>query len=93
MTKLAMEDFGRITEGAKLAGFLPYLEEEIYKMEQLLEDQVFKKLAAKALTPEMALEAWIEKVAYRRLLKRFNQTVRMGTSIAEQHQEDLSGTS
>ena len=89
MGELKALDAGMVQEAARLLPMLPYLEEYIHKLDKALEQKTFTKLDKGELTPDMALYAWQEKMAYRRLLRHFNQQVRIGQAIAAEHSEEM----
>lgn len=84
------KDLGLIREGVRLQGFLPYLEDAVSKMEGQLEGRVFRLLDEGKLTPELALMAWMEKLAYRRLIRKFDQQVRIGQAVGAASAPELS---
>lgn len=77
------DDIQKFSEGAKLAGFLPYLESYTDKMEKALRVKVFAALDKKELTPDVALYAWMELQTIYRLKSHFNQHVRIGQAAGE----------
>lgn len=83
------KDLERLSDGAKLANLLPYLEAEIDKMEEGLINRVLGKMNKGELTPEEALSAWSQFSAYRTLRKRFSSKVRMGQSAAARVKPEL----
>lgn len=80
---MIVSDIDRAAGLAALAQFRPYLEDYVSKMETSLEVKVFKALEDKTLTPELALYAWMEKLSYRRLLRKYNSDVNIGQSAAK----------
>lgn len=80
---VAPADLADAQDAARLAGFLPYLERELAQMAAVLETRVYAQIDKKELTPDMALAAWMEKLAYARLGKRLRQKVTAGTSKGE----------
>lgn len=85
----SMRETDSLGEMARLAGFLPLLERQISKMERTLESKVFMLMDKGSLTPDMALYFWQEKLALRRLLSHFNQTVRIGQTIGENIKDEV----
>lgn len=83
MSTHTKEEMSTIHEAARLAGFLPVLKEYTDKMERALENRTFLALNQRTLTPEMALQAWMEKHAYRQLVSRVEQGIAMGTSMTQ----------
>lgn len=80
---LEHKDLQKISEGARLQGFEPYLKDYVEKMERTLVNKVFRALEEKTLTPEVALYAWMELLSYRRLLRKFQQQVQIGIAVGE----------
>ena len=80
---LSMEETDALGEVAQLAGFLPYLEQALDKMDAALERKVFRLLDTGELTPQLAVYAWQEKLMLRRLLRTFDQKVKIATAIGE----------
>lgn len=64
---------------AALANMLPYLEDQIAQMARILDNRMLSVIAAGEMTPEIALEGWMERAAYMKILKRFQTDIRMGT--------------
>lgn len=82
-------ELGIISDGARLQGFLPYLEDAVKQMEAGLEGRIFQLLDKGELTPDLALYAWMEKLAYRRLLRKFDQKVRSGQHLGQKFEKAL----
>lgn len=78
-------------DGARLAGMLPYLEAELLAMEAACVTRMDRMMQDGKLTPELSQMAWIELIGYRRLRRRLQQKVRIGTSIGEKNSAILSG--
>jgi hypothetical protein len=86
---LPPDELASIREGVKLDALMPYVADEVSKMERALENRVQSELQAGTLTPEKALQAWIEKLSYRKLLSKFTQKVSIGQSMGQKHQSSL----
>lgn len=82
-------DIAVAQDGARLAGFLPYLKAEVDGMEHALDNRIFQLIKDKALTPEVALQAWLEKLSYHRLYHRFETRVKVGLAVGERSASDL----
>lgn len=74
---------GQVREGARLAGFMPYLEAELDKMHQLLDSRAYQAVSDGSLTPEVALNLWLEKYAYLKLQRRFKQVIAGSVSVGQ----------
>ena len=83
------QQLGSVRDMAIIAELLPYLRAELTKLDKALENKAFSDLTSGKLTPERAIEAWIEKASYAKLLKKMEQKVKMGQSLAAQSQNDL----
>ena len=85
------KDLGIIREGAHLQSVLPYIQATIAKLEAMLDTRMYALLVANQLTPEVALQAWMQKHAYHQILRRFEQAVNIGVSVGERNVQELSG--
>ncbi len=74
------QQLGSVRDGLLIAGFLPYLQQEVAKMCQGVETRMSDAQAKAELTPELALNGWLEVFAARRLLRRFESMVKVGQS-------------
>lgn len=79
------EDLSIIRQGAELANILPTIEAETSRQEKALENRVLMDLSKGTLSPEAALQAWMEKAAIRRLLSSFKSKVNVAQSIGERN--------
>lgn len=84
-------DLGKAMDGAAIANSLPYIADAIKRMESTLDSRVFQEIQDGTLTPDKALYAWLEKVAYRRLIKRLTQYVKVGIAAGERAVPHLEG--
>lgn len=76
MTEAEMRRLSR--DGAVIAGVLPYLEDVIAKMARALDNRMIAAIAGGTMTPELALEGWMERAAYSKILKHFQTIVLIG---------------
>jgi len=81
--KLA-EKMAEVSRGLAAGSLVHLLEEEIGKLQREVDGRVETQMATGGLTPEVALQAWYEKMAYRRLLKRLTTTADLGRVASEQ---------
>lgn len=65
-------------DGVAMAGVLPYIEAQIDTLARALDHRMISAAANGTMTPELALEGWMERIAYSKLLKHFQTVVRMG---------------
>jgi len=71
------EELGDILGAARLLGVLPYVKVELERMEEQVISRVFSAMDAGALSPDVALNAWMELRAYRRLFKRLDTRAKL----------------
>lgn len=74
------EDMLDIRNVALLAEIIPIVTAEVMQMTRALENRMANAITNKEMTPDMAVQAWYEKYAYRKLLTSLNQKVRLGQS-------------
>ncbi len=78
---MALEGIEKLAQ-QRIAGeyqqMLPALTVEIEGMKKALVNSVMSDLTSNRLTPEIALEKWVEYAALVRLLQKFESRVRMG---------------
>lgn len=80
-----VKDIAAVRDIAVLDQMYPYVQSTVNEMERALENRIMTELAEGTLTPEKALQAWIEKVSYRKILSRFNTRLRVGQDIAQKN--------
>jgi hypothetical protein len=85
------EDLGRVQDGVRLAGLLPYVRDELEGLEETLILNVIRMIREKTLTNEQAYAAWLELASYRALLRRISTKVSIGVAAGER-QEALLNT-
>ena len=69
---------------------LPLTEELLVKLERAIDTRVFSTLTrGDALDPTVAVQAWVEKFAYRQLRRRLTQRVVMGQTAGEDLTPDM----
>ena len=73
-----------LSEGARLLHVLPYIEAEMAKLDKTQDALIFQQIDQGTLTPEAALTAWMNKRAYRRVLKGFQTRVQLGIAAGEE---------
>ena len=64
--------------GVAMSGVLPYVEDNIAAMARALDNRMLSAITNGTMTPELALEGWMERAAYSKTLKHFQTVVRMG---------------
>lgn len=82
-----------VVQGARLLNFLPYLEDEIQKMRDIVEAKVAKHIAQGTLTPELAYNFWLERHSYTTLLGRFATKARMAAAQGDKNRAVLEASS
>jgi len=78
-----MDKLSNVREVAFLAEVKPYLDKEIEALERALDNRTYQALDRGELTPQRALEAWIEKVSYHRISRKIQQQITMGQAAGE----------
>ena len=61
-----------------MSGVIPYMEDNLATMARALDNRMLAAITNGTMTPEMALEGWMERAAYAKILKHFQTVVRMG---------------
>ena len=78
-------DLVTLSEGQAASTELPMTEKLLLKLEKSVETRIAMILeSGEALSPDIAIQAWIEKFAYRRLHRRLTQQVVMGQNAGEE---------
>jgi len=67
----------------------PYLEAEVDKQINAVQNRVLSQLERGELDPQLALNAWVEVQTLRKLVNKFKQTVRMGQSKGQTYASEL----
>lgn len=88
---LTVLDATSIAEGARIANFLPYIEDAIYKQIGAAERRVFSLLDSGKLTPEVALYAWQERRIALKMLSQWKQKVRIGQTVGARQTLNMEG--
>lgn len=77
-------DLAAVGEAGIIAQALPYLMAELDRMEKTLETRVAMRVDSdEGLSPDFAVEAWMEKMAYRRLRNSLTKRVQLGRVAGE----------
>lgn len=84
-------DLASMMDGARLAGVLPYVEEQLDKQIEACIVRMDRMLTEGKLTPELAQMAWIELLSYRRITRRLSQKVRIGVAAGSRQSAVLNG--
>lgn len=72
------EQLGAVRMGAEIQGFLPYLAEEVLKMQSAVQNKVYQSMGLMTFTPDQAFAAWAEMKALHDLYNRFSGKAKMG---------------
>lgn len=83
MANIDPKELQKVREGSELAALLPYLEAIVAEMERAIDNKMKSAQVAGDLTPAKAQEAWIEKLALKKILTKVAQKVNMGVSAGE----------
>ena len=89
MSDVKPEDWAAVVDGAHLSSAMPYIEVEFEQLEKALITKVLQQVSKQELSPENALQAWLELAATRRVIKRLTTAVKIGTSIGEKISGEL----
>lgn len=82
-----------IRRGQAAQSALQIGEQSLEDLNKSVDDRIFAKLLRnEVLSPEEALQAWLEKYAYHRLAKKLRQTVRSGQRAAAEVGEEFDLT-
>lgn len=71
-------------DGAKIRALLPFLEAELASRRAAVETKADQLYMNGELDGEKAVQLWAETLAYRRVLRSFEQKVRFGASVGEE---------
>jgi len=74
-------ELAQAVDAAKLRALMPYLEAELAPLMAQVEMKAADLYQKGELVGERAVQLWAEYLAYRRILRRADQTVRFGTSV------------
>ncbi len=69
-----------MSAGYELVNMLPYARTEIEQMMKAVVNNILGDIQAGRLTPDVAMQKWIEYASYVRLLQRFEQKVKVITT-------------
>lgn len=79
-----MVDFQQLAavgDAAQIRAALPYLEAVAQAQEARIDTRVEQLLTEGALDPQLAVQMWVEKLAYRRILRSLRQKAAFGEAI------------
>jgi hypothetical protein len=80
-----LDDLRLLAEGKSYAGALEAVAPVISKLGATLVAQTCMRAEQGKLTPEGAMQAWMELLGYRKLLRKLQTGVEVGKSAAEEH--------
>lgn len=63
-------------QNAEYHNFLPLLRFEVEKMMKSVDNKAYTAINANKMTPDLAMNLWLEKSAYKNLLHRFEGKTR-----------------
>ena len=85
MTEEVKDNLTTLTVGQQASAELPLTEELLDKLDRAVATRIFATLLqGEALDPTVAVQAWVEKFAYRQLRTRLTQRVLMGQTAGEE---------
>lgn len=70
MAELTGPEYEHALSALQLQNYLPYLQDGVEKLQNVVVNRMAILQEGGKLTPEMALAGWYEFLAYRRILKR-----------------------
>lgn len=80
---LNASELAEIRQAAHIAGYIPEIEVEIHSMQKTLTTKAFEMLAKGKLTPDEALNLWMEMFAYHRVGQRFRAKAKAADQYTE----------
>jgi hypothetical protein len=80
---LNASELAEIRQAAHIAGYIPEIEVEIHSMQKTLTTKAFEMLAKGKLTPDEALNLWMEMYAYHRVGQRFREKAKLVNQYTE----------
>ncbi len=86
-----MRDLVLMEDGKALAAAMPMLEYELGVMEKALEKRVFTQIDTGTFSQQAAMDAWLEKRAYARLLRRLTKHIRAGSTASVRISPHMDG--
>lgn len=89
MTRTLAPSIDEVVQGARLLNFLPYLQEEIVKMQSAVENKVAQHIKDGTLTPELAYNFWLERHSYTTLFSRFETKARLAAAQGDKNRAVL----
>jgi len=87
---MKVEDLAAMRIGVEMDTIRPYVEAEVNEMQKFVVNTVTSLVNAGTLTPEIALAKWMEYIAYRKLLQRFDHKIKHGASLGGHQNIDMS---
>lgn len=78
MANVDMEKLIAVRDSAHIDALLPYLRVELERLEAGVEARAASALAAGTLEPQLAVNLWVEKLSYRKLMRNLEARVKVG---------------
>ena len=88
---MKVEELAAMRTGVEIDAMRPYVQVEVDGMQRAVVNAVTMMVNEGTLTPEIAHAKWMEYIAYRKLLQRFDQKIKAGTDIGKAQNLDLKG--
>lgn len=79
----------QIRDVSVFENMLPYLRDHVEKQLRALDNRVMTRLEEGNLAPQDALNAWIERNMWRKLLNSFEKSIKIGQSAGEANRAAL----
>lgn len=90
--QMTPQEQAEILTGARIATVMPEVREEVGRQLQGVINKALSAIQRGELTPDKAMQFWLEYSATRGLLTRFEQRVNITESAAEIHRTQLELT-
>lgn len=83
-------DLLAIKAGAEIMEAMPYVQTEIEGMIKTVQTRAYTAIRKGTMTPDVAIDLWMEANAYDQLLKKLTTRVTVAHSMADKHQQTIN---
>lgn len=90
MSQKPTQDDYALTQGARISNFLPYIEEDLVKLEGVILSKALQKALKYELEADEALRMWHEMAVIDRLRRGWRAKVAIANSTAEKLGESMT---
>lgn len=77
------EILGKVRDASIIRNILPYIETEISDLTNIINHKAYFLIEQGKMTNEIALNLWLEKNAYRKLLSRIKKRITIGQTAGQ----------